>query len=58
MEKKTHSQIMGGSIILKCKDFRILQLDINSSDDLHNVAQSLEKLLSLGNYPLFYYIHI
>ena len=54
MEKKTHGQSQGGSIILKCKDFRIYQLDISSTDDLNNVAISLEKLLSLGNYPLFY----
>lgn len=48
IEKKTNNQIPGGSIILKCKDFRILQLDIASTDDLSNVVLSLEKLSSLG----------
>ncbi|XP_043469654.1 myotubularin-related protein 9 isoform X1 [Leptopilina heterotoma] len=57
MEKKTYNQMAGGSIIFKCKDFRILQLEISSSDDLNNVVQSLEKLLLLGQtsqYPFFY----
>ncbi|KAK0182813.1 hypothetical protein PV327_000910 [Microctonus hyperodae] len=57
IEKKTNNQIPGGSIILKCKDFRILQLDIASTDDLSNVVLSLEKLSSLdqsSQYPFFY----
>lgn len=48
MEKRILNQVPGGSIILKCKDFRIFQLDINSSDDLVKVALSIEKLSSLG----------
>lgn len=48
IEKKLNAQSPGGSIILKCKDFHILQLDINSTDDLTNVALSIEMLTSQG----------
>ncbi|XP_076173039.1 myotubularin-related protein 9 [Ptiloglossa arizonensis] len=56
IEKKLNTQSPGGSIILKCKDFRILQLDITSTDDLMNVALSIEKLTSQEQtlqYPFF-----
>ncbi|XP_057337860.1 myotubularin-related protein 9 [Microplitis mediator] len=57
IEKKTNNQIPGGSIILKCKDFRILQLDFINTDDLISIATSLEKLSSLDQtlqYPFFF----
>ncbi|KAF3423443.1 hypothetical protein E2986_07493 [Frieseomelitta varia] len=56
IEKKLNAQSPGGSIILKCKDFHILQLDINSTDDLTNVALSIEMLTSQEQtlqYPFF-----
>lgn len=56
IEKKLNTQSPGGSIILKCKDFRILQLDINSVDDLMSVILSIEKLTSQEQtlqYPFF-----
>lgn len=43
-----NTQSPGGSIILKCKDFHILQLDINSTEDLTNVVLSIEMLMSQG----------
>lgn len=49
VEKKLNTQSSGGSIILKCKDFQILQLDIASTNDLINAILSIEKLISLGN---------
>lgn len=49
VEKKVNAQSPGGSIILKCKDFQILQLDIGSTNDLINAILSIEKLISLGN---------
>lgn len=49
VEKKLNTQSPGGSIILKCKDFQILQLDISSTNDLINAILSIEKLISLGN---------
>lgn len=49
VEKKLNAQNPGGSIILKCKDFQILQLDISSTNDLINAILSIEKLISLGN---------
>ncbi|XP_032452489.1 myotubularin-related protein 9 [Nasonia vitripennis] len=57
MEKKINNQIPGGSIILKCKDFHIYQLDFGSTNDLVKVAQSIEKLSCLDQtlqYPFFY----
>lgn len=48
----------GGSIILKCKDLRILQLDIANSDDYHNIYLSIQRLSNLEKpellYPFFY----
>ncbi|GIY67345.1 myotubularin-related protein 9 [Caerostris darwini] len=43
-----------GSIILKCKDFRILQLDIQGVEECNNVASSIEFLMNLENPRLFY----
>ncbi|EZA57170.1 hypothetical protein DMN91_006717 [Ooceraea biroi] len=57
VEKKLNAQSPGGSIILKCKDFQILQLDISSTNDLINAILSIEKLISLDQtlqYPFFY----
>jgi len=48
VERKFNAQGPGGSIILKCKDFQILQLDINSTNDLSHAILSIEKLISLG----------
>lgn len=48
MEKKINNQSPGGSIILKCKDFHIYQLDFGSTSDLVKVGQSIEKLSCLG----------
>ncbi|XP_072935715.1 myotubularin-related protein 9 [Epargyreus clarus] len=44
----------GGSLFLKCKDLRIFQLDIGSTTELHQVAQTLENLSSLQDPSLFY----
>jgi myotubularin-related protein 9 len=38
----------GGSVILKCKDFRIIQLDISPLEAFNNVATSIETLSSFG----------
>lgn len=64
IEKKLNTQSPGGSIILKCKDFHILQLDINSTEDLTNVVLSIEMLMSQGeiyNFILIFkciYVHL
>lgn len=52
IEKKP-SNIAGGSLLLKCKDFRMIKLDIASTDDLNNVAETLEniKAVSGSNIP-------
>ncbi|CAH1118063.1 unnamed protein product [Phaedon cochleariae] len=48
----------GGSIILRCKDFRTLQLDIAHTDDFHNIFLSIQRLSNLEKpellYPFFY----
>lgn len=62
VEKKqisgTNNSQNGGSIVLKCKDLRILQLDIANSDDFHNVYLSIQRLSNLEKpellYPFFY----
>ena len=53
MEKKMNSQSPGGSLILKLKDFRILQLDINTTDELNSIFTTLEKLSSLGKKKIY-----
>ncbi|XP_067014319.1 myotubularin-related protein 9 [Anabrus simplex] len=49
---------LGGSLVIKCKDFRIIQLDINSPEEFVKVATSIERLASLEEptlrYPFFY----
>ncbi|XP_066584949.1 myotubularin-related protein 9 [Prorops nasuta] len=57
MDKKFNTQSPGGSIILKCKDFRILQLEINFTDSLNKAYASVEKLSSLEQtlqYPFYF----
>ncbi|KAJ3633793.1 hypothetical protein MTP99_010718 [Tenebrio molitor] len=61
VEKKysnSNSNQNGGSIILKCKDFRIIQLDILNTEELLNIYTSIEKLSNLERpeslYPFFY----
>ncbi|XP_032665262.1 myotubularin-related protein 9 isoform X1 [Odontomachus brunneus] len=57
VEKRLNTQSTGGSIILKCKDFQVLQFDINSTNDLTNAVLSIEKLISLDQtlqYPFFF----
>ncbi|XP_017785758.1 PREDICTED: myotubularin-related protein 9 [Nicrophorus vespilloides] len=48
----------GGSLILKCKDLRILQLDIATTEEFLNVYASIERLSNLDNasnlYPFFF----
>lgn len=49
---------LGGSLVIKCKDLRILQLDLSSLEDYTNVAVSLERLINIEDttklYPFFY----
>ncbi|KAJ8981405.1 hypothetical protein NQ317_010343 [Molorchus minor] len=60
IEKIQHSASLqkGGSIILKCKDFRILRLDIAQPNEFHNIYRSLDRLANLDKpellYPFFY----
>ncbi|KAL7734734.1 hypothetical protein ACLKA6_011022 [Drosophila palustris] len=50
--------VMGGIIILKCKDLRIISLEIKYAKDFFNVSASLEALSAIQNveldYPFFY----
>ncbi|XP_011303506.1 myotubularin-related protein 9 [Fopius arisanus] len=57
VERKMNNQSPGGCLLLKCKDFQILQLDISSTEDLMSVSSCLEKLSTLEQvrqYPFFY----
>lgn len=38
----------GGTLWLKCKDFRILQIDIIGSDQFAKVVATLESLTNIG----------
>uniref|UniRef100_U5EXU6 Putative phosphatidylinositol 3-phosphate 3-phosphatase myotubularin mtm1 n=1 Tax=Corethrella appendiculata TaxID=1370023 RepID=U5EXU6_9DIPT len=48
----------GGSIILKCKDLRIITLKISSPQEYFNISNSIEQLSNLEDikllYPFFY----
>lgn len=48
----------GGVLTLKCKDFRIIQIEIRGQEDFIAVAQTLESLSFFDNidlmYPFFY----
>ena len=50
--------MIGGNILLKCKDFRIFQLDIQGTEECNNIALSIEWLSNLGDprllYPFFF----
>ncbi|XP_013866490.1 myotubularin-related protein 9 [Austrofundulus limnaeus] len=61
LSKAGHSERMTGSsgtITIKCKDLRVLQLDIPGMEQCLNIAHSIETLSSLDNvsemYPFFY----
>lgn len=58
VERKPDNQAGGGSLVLKCKDFRIIQLDIKEQREFLNIASSLEKLSNVADphnwYPFFY----
>lgn len=48
----------GGTIIIKCKDLRIIQLEISTNEEFQNAYISLEKLSNISDlfnlYPFFY----
>lgn len=50
--------VQGGRIVLKCKDLRIISLEIGTTPEFLNVASSIEQLSNLHNthdlYPFFY----
>ncbi|KAF9815003.1 hypothetical protein SFRURICE_010561, partial [Spodoptera frugiperda] len=58
IEKKENKPIsgvtQGGSLFLKCKDLRIFQLDIATTNELNQMAQTLENLSGLQDPGLFY----
>ena len=42
---------IGGSLVIRCKDLKIIQLDIRASEKFKSIAESLEKLSS-ATHPL------
>ena len=58
VERKPYLNQSGGTVVLKCKDFRIIQLEINGSNEFNNVCDSIEWLSNLDDprllYPHFY----
>lgn len=57
VERKPNN-LNGGSLIVKCKDFRLVKLDIGQTDDLNNAATTIESIISVNNillmYPFYY----
>lgn len=53
-----NNMLQGGLITMKCKDLRIISLEINKAQEYMNVAQSIEQLSNLNSqqylYPFFY----
>ncbi|XP_039295566.1 myotubularin-related protein 9 [Nilaparvata lugens] len=58
IERKPNNAQGGGIIVIKCKDFRIIQLEISQNEDFNNVVQSIEQLLTIDEltkrYPFFF----
>lgn len=56
IERKSNNN--GGTVVLKCKDFRTITLDIRGLSEFVGVAESLESLASVAmielSYPFFY----
>lgn len=56
--KQANNVQLGGSLVIKCKDLRILQLDLNTLEDFTNVAVTLERLINIEEStklcPFFY----
>lgn len=44
----------GGNIIIKCKDFRIIQLEISRTSEFNAIYATIDKIHSLDDIPLSY----
>jgi len=42
--------VTGGTVSLKCKDLAIINLEIGSTEEFNNVADSIEALSNIGMY--------
>lgn len=55
---QVNNVLQGGLITLKCKDLRIISLEINTAQEYLNIASSIEQLSNLQYahdlYPFFY----
>lgn len=58
VEKKANTTSSGGTIVLKCKNFRTLTFEIIGFIEFNNIASSIEWLSNLSDprllYPHFY----
>lgn len=58
VERKVNPNSSGGTLVLKCKDFRIINIEINGFNEFNNVSNSMEWLSNLDDprllYPHFY----
>lgn len=48
VDKKADALAGGGTLTVKCKDLSVVRLDVATTEELHNVAASLESLSSIG----------
>ena len=53
VERKPNN-LNGGSLIIKCKDFRLVKLDIGQTDDLNNAAATIEAIISVSKLPFIF----
>jgi len=54
VERKLNQNSNGGTVVLKCKDFRIINLEINGLNEFNNVSNSIEWLSNLDDPRLLY----
>ncbi|KAF7490996.1 Myotubularin-related protein 9 [Sarcoptes scabiei] len=58
VERKPNQTSTGGVLVLKCKNFRILYIEIHGSIEFNNISSSIELLSNLNEprllYPYFY----
>ncbi|KAK4029192.1 myotubularin-related protein 9 isoform X1 [Daphnia magna] len=45
---------VGGTLVLKCKDFSVISFDFQNTEELNNVSASLDCLSSIENQSLYY----
>ena len=48
LEKQSHGDKPGGFLTIKCKDLKVVKIDIQNQEEFAGVADSIEKLSAIG----------